>query len=417
MPKRRVEEYNDLIRYLSVFIFFILFLSGCAATVQNAYKPEPKSKAEQFKKEFFAIWDEEIPADYQEVLEGMTKIAEKDGYYGENLMPVNKQKAAELKRQADGCFEYVVHKNGVAVKNTNLRILPTDKPFFEDPKKAGEGYPFDYLQNSALYFSSPLKTLCKSADKSYVFVKSGVGYGWVDARDIALVSGETEAEMRGSRLKTPKNDKTPLYGANGEFLERINIGSVIFDSKAPKRADCGYAYLVDAKTDNGFVPTPDDLGIDGVRHRAYLLFGEPYGWGGYLFNRDCSMFIRDIFVGYGVLLPRNSADQAAGYTDISKLKPEEKKAFIAKNAKPWRSLLYLKGHIMLYIGQKADGEPLVMHDAWGIKSFDRDGKEGRYMLGGIVVTTLEEGKGAEWYDNEKSPILNKILGIKDVASY
>jgi peptidyl-prolyl cis-trans isomerase SurA len=91
-----------------------------------------------------------------------------------------------------------------------------------------------------------------------------------------------------------------------------------------------------------------------------------------------------------------------------------KKEFIVNNAKPWRSVLYLKGHIMLYIGQKSDGEPLVIHDAWGIKSFDANGKEGRYMLGGIVITTLEEGKGNDWYDNEKSSLLNKILGIKDI---
>ena len=93
---------------------------------------------------------------------------------------------------------------------------------------------------------------------------------------------------------------------------------------------------------------------------------------------------------------------------------DEKKEFIVNNAKPWRSVLYLKGHIMLYIGQKSDGEPLVIHDAWGIKSFDANGKEGRYMLGGIVITTLEEGKGNDWYDNEKSSLLNKILGIKDI---
>lgn len=45
----------------------------------------------------------------------------------------------------------------------------------------------------------------------------------------------------------------------------------------------------------------------------------------------------------------------------------EKKEFIVNNAKTVRSVLYLKGHIMLYIGQKSDGELLVIHDAWGIK--------------------------------------------------
>lgn len=409
-----MEEYYLLNKFVVFLLFATLYLSGCAPMVSGLSAKTADSKTEKFKKDFFAVWEGGVPDEYPEVLEEMIAIAKKDGFFGENLMPVSAKRVNELELEAKGCYENPVFKNGIAVKNTNLRILPTDKPFFKDSAKAGEGYPFDYLQNSALYFSSPVKAICKSADKSYVYVKSGVGYGWVDARDIAMLSKDTESEIMALPLVSPKIDKTPLYGANGVFIEKINIGTVVFDSKVPKRADCGYGYLVDSKTDTGFKKIPDNMDIDGVKHRGYLLAGEPYGWGGHLFNRDCSMFIRDIYVDSGVLLPRNSADQAAGYTDISMMKPDEKKEFIVNNAKPWRSVLYLKGHIMLYIGQKSDGEPLVIHDAWGIKSFDANGKEGRYMLGGIVITTLEEGKGNDWYDNEKSSLLNKILGIKDI---
>ena len=30
------------------------------------------------------------------------------------------------------------------------------------------------------------------------------------------------------------------------------------------------------------------------------MMGQPYGWGGYLFNRDCSLAMRDLFVLWGV---------------------------------------------------------------------------------------------------------------------
>lgn len=33
------------------------------------------------------------------------------------------------------------------------------------------------------------------------------------------------------------------------------------------------------------------------------MMGQPYGWGGYLFNRDCSLAMRDLFVPFGVWLP------------------------------------------------------------------------------------------------------------------
>ena len=44
----------------------------------------------------------------------------------------------------------------LTVRNTSLRLLPTAKPHFKDPKLPGEGFPFDNLQNTALWANTPV---------------------------------------------------------------------------------------------------------------------------------------------------------------------------------------------------------------------------------------------------------------------
>ena len=52
---------------------------------------------------------------------------------------------------------------------------------------------------------------------------------------------------------------------------------------------------------------------------------------------------------------------------------DEKKEFVKKNGVPFSTLVYLKGHIMLYIGIKGN-EPLVMHNMWSVRLKDETGK-------------------------------------------
>ena len=44
----------------------------------------------------------------------------------------------------------------ITVRRTDLKALPTSSPFYRDPSKTGEGFPFDYNQNSAYHINLPL---------------------------------------------------------------------------------------------------------------------------------------------------------------------------------------------------------------------------------------------------------------------
>ena len=71
---------------------------------------------------------------------------------------------------------------------------------------------------------------------------------------------------------------------------------------------------------------------------------------------------------------------------------------------PFRTLLYLKGHIMIYIGEY-QGKPLIFHNTWGIKTVDFFGNYGRNIIGKTVITTLEVGKEIDNFD-EKLSLIN-----------
>ncbi len=389
---------------MRLVVFVIAFL---------AFLCDTSSANDGFKKSFFASWGIESRADAVSALEDSSSFDVQTDWYGENLMPINKNAFYELVSNAKAALKRPIFKNAITLQNADLRSLPTKTPLFKNPSLAGEGYPFDNLQESRIYISTPIKILYISKDGDYCYIKSPVGYGWLDTKSVALVDRHFERVFKKSKLVTPIIDKKPLYGAKKRFIERLNIGTVMPEGMYPVLSSNGYAKWKKYAKTGSLELMPMKITTESIALSAYGLYGEPYGWGGYLDNRDCSMFLRDIFVGFGVYLPRNSAQQAKGYTDINAKSTEEKKQYILAYAKPFRTLIYLKGHIMLYVGKASNDEPLVMHDVWGIKSFE-NGKEGRKMLGGIVVTTMEEGKGEPWFDENKSSILAKALGIKDI---
>ena len=120
--------------------------------------------------------------------------------------------------------------------------------------------------------------------------------------------------------------------------------------------------------------------------------GQPYGWGGYLFNRDCSLAMRDLFVPFGVWLPRNSSAQAKAWQFISfvKASPSGKESIIKDEGVPFATLLWLRGHITLYIGEYK-GEPVMFHNVWGVRTVEGNDNNARFVVGRAVVTSITPG--------------------------
>ena len=74
------------------------------------------------------------------------------------------------------------------------------------------------------------------------------------------------------------------------------------------------------------------------------------------------------------------------------------------------SLLWRKGHIMLYIGELND-RALIFHNIWGLKTRDFRGREGRKIIGKAVITTLCPGAELSCLDPNEGLLMKTISGM------
>ena len=308
----------------------------------------------------------------------------------------------------------ILPKKAITLKNVNIRVLPTNSPMFYDPTQPGEGFPFDYNQNSSLKINTPIIVSHLSKDRAWAYIESSTVGGWVEIGTIAYVDNDFIQEFKTSNYFVSIKEKFPIY--DPIFREYVKVAT-IFPKKnnkyiIAKRDNNQNAYISYIDLNNDEVESmPLTFNSENRIKIAKQLIDEPYGWGGLLNNRDCSSFTQDYFATFGKFLHRNSKAQLSNgkYLDMSNLTNNEKKEFMKNNGVPFSTLVYLKGHIMLYIGIK-ENAPLVLHNMWSVRLKDSNGRKYRHIIGKATVTTLEPGKGIKDFD-EDTNILNKIQGI------
>ena len=171
----------------------------------------------------------------------------------------------------------------------------------------------------------------------------------------------------------------------------------------------GRAHIEKVKVSNSNIiaKKPLPFTAKNVGMLAKEFYGEPYGWGGSYECRDCSATTRDFLGAFGIFLRRNSSKQAedGDKIPIAGLPKAKKKKKIIKDAEPFRSLLYVPGHIVLYLGEYK-GEPVIMHTYWGIRKKDST----KIITGRTIITSTEPGK--ERADvREQSKLINTLKTI------
>ena len=360
---------------------------------------------ENYDKTFFSVWHnpEPVHALPERLSAIFTQYAAHPGY-GENK---RKHSAAWLKKLQQNAwlenYPNTLHP-AITVRSTNLRMLPTNGPHFYKPGGDINGWPFDNLQISSVAANTPILICHISRDRSWALVETSFAFGWIPAEDFARVDDPFMQTWQTSRYATVTRDKIPIVDANGNFSLRTSIGQMfpLITEMADKleiliaSADANHQAIIQhvfiSREIMNIKPLP--FTYANATKIANELIDEPYGWGGLYGNRDCSAMTRDFFAPFGIWLPRHSADQAKKigiYIDLEAMEPQEKEKVILEQGIPYLSLLWRRGHIMLYIGER-NGRALIFHNVWGLKITDARGEEGRKIIGKAVITTLHPGK-------------------------
>lgn len=390
---------------------------------------------------------------------GVATFGSRKGF-GENLQPWSLARwKALVARQMQAGYPSMARR-AIATRNTSFRVMPTDKPFFYDPAKAGEGYPFDYMQNSAVWIGTPLLVTHVSSDGAWFFAEAGITYGWLPADAFGWADEAFCKAYRTAQFVSIAHDGVPLRSSSGDYVGTAHIGTVLPVSNqrtglvigmnaavevavsakkstgqpvkapaeqsgitpaaagdvhvlVPARTVAGNAVAVSVALSETVAPVmPQPLTAEAVVRYANGMVGQPYGWGGLLENRDCSAAMRDIFAAFGIWLPRNSSQQGQKVGTLVALdgkSPAEKRAIILEKGVPFYSLIWFKGHIGLYLGPDAkSGEPLLLHNVWGART-EWDGVEGRAIVGRMAITSLRFGEERD--DVKKDWFYNRIKGL------
>ncbi|NKJ45205.1 hydrolase [Burkholderia sp. SG-MS1] len=360
--------------------------------------------------------------------------------YGENFRPHDKAWIEAIAQNMNvGQFTqapaYQPGRRAMATTNLMVRELPTTDPSFYDHRLAGEGYPFDNLQISAARPGTPLYVLGSSVDGAWHYVQTPDVQGWVHSDGVAMADDHFIDAWRaaaGKSLGAVTLASAPVRDSRGVFRFDAPAGTMLpllpssSDSPAPIERQTS-ANGSASETDNRaadmtprpalrevLVPVRDADGRALIRtatlseaqiapmplaatprHLAMLmktLIGRPYGWGNSGLYNDCSSELQSIFAAFGVWLPRHSSTQmsAGRMVDLSAFTPAQRLDYLARYGEAFRTLIYIGGHVMLYIGNTTrDGVtvPVVYQDVWGLRPADNSR---RAVIGGSVILPLFE---------------------------
>ncbi|WP_285906020.1 NlpC/P60 family N-terminal domain-containing protein [Pseudodesulfovibrio pelocollis] len=381
----------------------------------------------EFLKAHFAPWEPgRTPIAADTVYWGLAQYARAQ-LYGENTLPRDADWMERLRQYSRADQYPSMSRRAIAVTNANMRVLPTMVPTFFDPSRAGEGFPFDVMQNSLVPAGTPLLATHTSADRAWMLVESRFAFGWVRSTDIAWVDDGFESFYRTGIYAAIVRDDVPVVDGDGVFRFDAHIGWILPVLEGGF-GDNGMALVIpvrdrrgDAVAQVAFLPEsvvrPAPLAATPANFTLLInaMLGRPYGWGGLYEGRDCSMAVMDLMASFGILLPRNSRPQAATgeVATVAGLDRQAKKRFILARATPFLTLVGKPGHIMLYLGQR-DGDPVVFHAVWGLKTMHGD-TPGREVIGSSVITTLEPGLEMRALSRPDGIILETVTSINTLC--
>ncbi|MBO7611972.1 MAG: SH3 domain-containing protein [Elusimicrobia bacterium] len=314
-------------------------------------------------------------------------------------------------------------KYAITTSYSDIRLLPTDKNFLYDKAT----FDIDRMQVASVDIGTPLIALISTKDKQWTFVISYESEGWIKTKDLAFTTNQSFLNwINENNFIIVTDTKTDLFldekmtkyhdyirmSTKLPVIKKVN--NEIVCVKIPKSTNKGNlifekAYLYARDINTGYLKYTQR----NVLQQAFKHMNSPYSWGGYDGEQDCSTFIRQVFGCFGLILPRNSLAQIkSGNKQInisSKLSAAEKSKEIISKTTPAISLLYLPGHIMLYVGEE-NNTPYAIHAIWGTENFISKKEKVVSFINKVVVSNLSIGE-----KTSKKSLLHRIKKVNTLT--
>ncbi|MBI4651068.1 SH3 domain-containing protein [Candidatus Desantisbacteria bacterium] len=322
---------------------------------------------------------------------------------GENSKKITAKYYKNILKNMDtgNISDKVFVKFGIINHYSNQRYIPTNDQLNDIP---GELF-FDQIQISGLDVGTPAAVLHESLDKNWFFICSPIAtFGWIEKKYINLCNKkEMDSYINPENFIISVEPKTEIF-LNKErtnYYDYVKMGtklpykvidnSDIIEILLPSSDENSNFKIISGfvqknRINFGYIPYTQR----NIIEQAFKLLNTPYGWGDMFGEQDCSRFICEIFASFGIILPRNSGDQAKTGNICGEFNEEtpvnEKLNVIKEKVLPGVTLLRRNGHIMLYLGLCND-KPYIIHDTWAY-SKKLGFKEETILINKVVVTDL-----------------------------
>jgi len=278
--------------------------------------------------------------------------------------------------------ETVIPRYGVCVNRTVAKTYPTED-FASN--SSSELFCNDFVSAEIMPLSG-VAILHESRDKEWVYVINGSYCGWIKKENLAICKDKEEwlsisrpqeflvvtgcevlldecaVPNHTAGMVLPMGARIKLLAKEeGQVAGRDGYGCYL--AEIPYRDQDGMMGL-----EKVWIPVAKDVAVgflpmtsDAVIEQAFKFQGKIYGWGGSFSSNDCSGMARQVYACFGFDLPRNSNAISELY-DLggSEFDGATKKKKLETLKKiPTGTLLYMDGHVMIYLGM-VDEKPFVI---------------------------------------------------------
>lgn len=331
---------------------------------------------------------------------------------GENFRPLT---SAWIQAIADNMninqfnppFKYKAANRAIILNNVYARALPSDDPAYYNYKIAGQGYPFDYLQESAIWVGTPVYILGVSRDGGWTLVLTPSYVGWITSTAVARVDESFVKKWQHAakeNLGAIIHTKTSVIDTKGHFRFYAYMGAIfpMVSSRAststimiPLADKQHKAYIGFAKLNSSEITT---MPLRATPHNISILMqdllGKFHGWGNVHFYNDCSSTMVALYTPLGIWLPRHSARQvyAGKLVDMTNANVDQRLNYLLKNGKKMMTIIYIGKHILMYMGKYVNPRSsthelmaMTFQTKWGLKT---PADDSRIIIGKTVVFPL-----------------------------
>jgi len=271
--------------------------------------------------------------------------------------------------------EKVTPRYGITIKGAEFKDLPTEDIFTNSELDVR----YNELQETFVKVNSPVIILLEDVTHKYYYVRSIEFTGWTKQDNIAVIEDRQKWDNyfnNDSFVMVTSDCDIDINSAEANsklsYSVKTYMGTKLHFQGIDEEGN--YKVYVPARNEEGFLSSDIVGTIDksnasigylpasrkNILTLAFHVWGDEYGWGGRDGLRDCSSYIRDIFLCMGYTLPRNSNFQMRieDASNIEHIHGYDNKNEAISILQPG-DILDIGGHVMIYLG-KYEGKHYII---------------------------------------------------------